>query len=96
MTRKRDWRFFTKVEAKDKVGMIVRSLEEFSGVPKGTVGTVSKTGQWRIAAPTREMAEAYSVAVRWDGHKPKPPEGWFTKDQYKRCLYEIGDPDRLA
>ncbi|HXG65953.1 MAG TPA: hypothetical protein VNO70_12670 [Blastocatellia bacterium] len=48
---------FTRAEAREKVGRAIRTLAEFSGVPKGTTGKV-------VAAD--EADRGYDVAAEWN------------------------------
>ncbi len=60
---------FSKAEAERLVGTCVRTLVEFSGVPKGTCGTVIRADLSVTrgpAAPIDEVSEEYSLAVQWD------------------------------
>lgn len=74
---------FSANEAQGKVGQRVRSLVSFSGVPKGTTGTVVRGG--RVSHRARD---AFNVAVRWNLTLSEPLMDWFSKSEYGRFLRE--------
>lgn len=77
MTRER----FSAEEAQGKVGRMVRSLVEFSGVPKGTTG--------RVVAVYEVGRDRFSVDVEWNlPERAKPLRDGFSKDEYERFLVE--------
>jgi hypothetical protein len=71
---------FTESEAKDKIDRSIRSLVEFSGVPKGTVGKVVQID---------ELAGGYDIVVEWFlPGRGKPLRDWFSKDEFEKYLIE--------
>ncbi|MCZ7625095.1 MAG: hypothetical protein M5R38_04025 [Candidatus Methylomirabilis sp.] len=65
-----------------KVGRRIKSLVEFSGVPKGTHGEVTRADQ---------SGKGYTVAIQWELPERigKPLVDWFTRDEYERYLEEV-------
>jgi hypothetical protein len=60
-------KFFTKTEAEAKVGKKIRTLVEFSGVPKGTTGQVLRADPaGRVKPAFEEAVEVYDLAIQWD------------------------------
>lgn len=60
-------KFFTKTEAEAKVGKKIRTLVEFSGVPKGTTGQVLRADPaGRVKPAFGEVVEVYDLAIQWD------------------------------
>src|SRR5574341_38106 len=104
--------YFTQDEAESKVGKRVRSLAGYSGVPRGTGGTV-------VASTSRKGRSAdFQVAIQWDAvRRPMPFEDmvlgaiaggypaerpatplvdWFSRDEYERFVEEIEGTDRKS
>jgi hypothetical protein len=60
-------KFFTKTEAEAKVGKKIRTLVEFSGVPKGTTGQVVRVDPMGKTKPAfGEASEVYDVVIQWN------------------------------
>jgi hypothetical protein len=90
--------YFTEQEAKEKVGKIIETLVEFSGVPKGTSGTVIRfygSGekdqygldvQWHLKPeePMIGIGEDFIVAKSGG-----PRVDGFSKSEYERFLKEL-------
>ena len=81
-----DREYFTRAEAETRVGRRIRSLVAFSGVLKGTTGTVIS------ADPAGD--DGWSLAIRWDIPARSPGRtrmlvDWFFRDEYERYLEEI-------
>jgi hypothetical protein len=94
--------YFTQAEAEALMGMRIRTLVAWSGVPQDTTGEV-------VSAD--EGARGWTVAMQWDlSTEPlrievgqvegatfvmvsggKPLVDWFTKDEYERYLEELDD-----
>jgi hypothetical protein len=92
---------FTRKEAKAKVGLRVRSLRDFSGVPRDTQGVVVEADhmgeghydlvtEWELP---REQPSAFSFSV---GGEPvmlvntgKPLRDWFTRDEFENYLASV-------
>lgn len=73
--------YFTPEEAQAKVGKRIRTLVEFSGVPKGTNGVV--------LPPTDKLV---SLPIQWAlVGRLKPLVDWFTKWEYEKYLEELDD-----
>lgn len=99
--------YFTKQEALEKVGRLIETLVEFSGVPKGSSGTVV-----RIYEAGWDSKESYGLDIQWHLSVPSPSatqgevEGEpvlfiqtgkpriddFTKSEYETYLKELPDP----
>lgn len=65
--------YFTFDEAKAKIGRRVKTLVEFSGVPKDTIGQVIRAdpaGQTK--PPFGEAREVFDIAIQWDLPHPEP------------------------
>jgi hypothetical protein len=77
---------FDQTTALAKVGLRVRTVVKFSGVPRGTAGRV-------IRADARD--DGYTLAIEWElpeRHAPLASQGlvnWFTKSKYERFLVEL-------
>jgi hypothetical protein len=91
---------FTESEAEAKIGKTVRSLVNFSGVPKGTTG--------RVVAKD-DMGDGWDAVIEWDLPQPKasrresevagepvtivtkgdPLRDWFPRDEYEQYLVEL-------
>jgi len=86
--------YFDKTTALSKVGKKIQTLVQFSGVPRGTTGTVIRADVVSHAIPVMgTAAELYDLAIEWDlPHRCKPLVDWFTKDEYEKFLVEL-DPD---
>ena len=63
--------------AKSKVGKRIRTKVEFSGVPAGTSGQVTR-------------ADRGTVAIEWalEARIRRPLVGWFTRQEYEQFLEE--------
>jgi hypothetical protein len=62
--------------ASSKLGARVSTLREFSGVPAGTTGTVTR-------------ADGPTVAITWDlPHRQKPLTDWFTRTEFEAYTQE--------
>ncbi|SRR5712692_196091 len=60
-------KLFTKTEAEAKVGKKIRTLVEFSGVPKGTTGRVLQADPaGRVKPAFGDAVEVYDLAIQWD------------------------------
>lgn len=59
--------YFTKQEALEKVGKLIETLVDFSGVPKGTSGTVI-----RIYEAGWDSKESYGLDIQWHFPTEKP------------------------
>lgn len=60
-------KFFTQSEAATKIGKRVRTLVEFSGVPKGTAGRVVRIdGMGKTQPAFSEPQEVYDVVIQWN------------------------------
>jgi hypothetical protein len=71
---------FTKREAREKIGHAVRSLIEFAGVPRGTVGQV---------VDVHEFGEdAFDVVIEWDSPLRNKLKDRFAKGPYEEFLTE--------
>jgi hypothetical protein len=78
--------YFTRVEAEVRVGRRIRTLVAFSGVPRGTTGTVIG------ADPAGD--DGWSLAIRWDiPGRTRMLVDWFSRDEYERYLEEIREAD---
>ena len=76
--------YFSREAAQALIGQHIRSLVEFSGVPKGTTGKV-------IRADKTAYEDSYNVGIEWDlPYRHKPLVDWFSRDEYYRFLEEIG------
>lgn len=76
--------YFSQEEALGKVGHKIRTLIEFSGVPKGTTGVVLEPNDRLVSLPIQ-----WDLPERSYGVYPKPLVDWFTKDEYEKFLEEI-------
>jgi hypothetical protein len=68
-----DREYFSLDEAQAKVGRRIKTLVEFSGVPKDTTGQVIRAdpaGQTK--PPFGEAREVFDVAIRWDLPRAQP------------------------
>jgi hypothetical protein len=77
---------FTEAEARRKLGHQVRSLIEFAGVPRGTMGTVVEVHQFQN--------DSFDVVVKWDLPRGERLEDRFAKGPYEEFLFE--ETDELA
>lgn len=64
-----------------RMGTQVRSLIEFSGVPKGTTGRVIDS--WQIGTGTRDE---WGVMIMWNRHPGDKLSDGFSKKDYDRFL----------
>lgn len=62
----RERRRFSKTAAKALVGKRIKTLVEFSGVPKGTTGTVIRADAAGTAKVAGRTVEEYDLAIEWD------------------------------
>ena len=60
----------------------IRTDYEFSGVPKGTTGTV-------IDVARDDMGNIKEYAIQWDLERTKPLVDWFTADEFVDYLQVI-------
>jgi hypothetical protein len=60
----------------------IRTDYEFSGVPRGTIGTVIDTQK-------DDMGNITEYAIQWDLPRPKPLVDWFTADEFVDYLQVI-------
>jgi hypothetical protein len=62
-----------------KVGQRIKTLIEFAGVPRGTLGEVTRAD---------ESGEGYTLAIQWElpERRGKPLVDWFIKSEYERYL----------
>jgi len=79
-------RYFKKAEAEALQGNRIRTMIEFSGVPRDTTGTITgadKTGRNTAGVFMRlgkAGPEGYTVAIQWDlPGRGKPLVDWFSK-----------------
>ena len=71
---------FTHAEAQVLQGAKISTTVAFSGVPKGTSGTVMRADQGR---------NGYTVAVQWElPGRAQPLIDWFSKAEFERYLQE--------
>ena len=89
-------KYFKKAEAEALQGNRIRSMVEFSGVPKDTTGTITgadKTGRYAAGAfmrPGKAGPEGYTVAIQWDlPERGKPLVDWFSKTEFERYLQTL-------
>jgi len=76
---------FTYSGALDKQGKKIRTLQEFSGVPAGTTGTV--TGMYHRFSSKENN---YGLDISWDlPDRLRPLVDGFSKDEYEEFLEEI-------
>jgi len=70
---------FDECAALAKVGHRIKTLVEFSGVPRGTLGEVTRADR---------SGAGYTVAIQWELSERigKPLIDWFTRDEYERFL----------
>ena len=69
----REREHFTQDEAQAKVGRRIKTLVEFSGVPKDTTGQVIRAdAAGQTKPPFGEAREVFDVAIQWDlpGRQP--------------------------
>ncbi len=60
-------------EAQAKVGRRVKTLVEWSGVPKDTTGQVIRADPaGKVKPPFEEAREVFDVAIQWDLPRPEP------------------------
>ncbi|MDD5559010.1 hypothetical protein [Candidatus Methylomirabilis sp.] len=73
---------FDESAALAKVGRRIKTLVEFSGVPKDTLGEVTRADK---------SGEGYTLAIQWElpEHCEKPLVDWFTRGEYERYLEEL-------
>ncbi len=73
---------FDQPTAQGKIGRRIRTLAEFSGVPRGTIGQVIQ------ADPS---GPGYTLAIQWElpEHRARPLVDWFSRSEYERFLVEI-------
>ena len=75
---------FSQEEAHSKLGKMIVSLAEFSGVPKGTSGKVARIDRMG------RTPEEWDVEIEWNIlERFKPLTDWFTKGEYERYLREV-------
>lgn len=75
--------YFSQGEALAKVGHKIRTLIEFSGVPKGTTGIVLEPNDRLVSLPIQ-----WDLPERPYGAYSKPLVDWFSKDEYEKFLEE--------
>lgn len=70
---------FGECAALTKVGQQIKTLVEFSGVPKGTLGEVTRADR---------SGEGYTLAIQWElpERRERPLVDWFTRDEYERLV----------
>jgi hypothetical protein len=86
-------KYFTRAEAETLVGRRIRSLVDFSGVPKGTSGRVTRVdpaGQSK--PPFGEAVEVFSVAIQWDLPRRQPLIAAGTADGEPFVFVDTGIP----
>ena len=71
---------FTEAEAKEKIGHEVRSLIEFAGVPRDTLG--------RVVSVHEFDSGSFDVVVEWNLPHRKNPKDRFAKGPYEEFLTE--------
>jgi len=65
------------------VGQRIRTLTEFSGVPAGTGGKVTR-------ADSAGRDDSYTVAIQWElSGRADPLVDWFTRDEFYHYLEQI-------
>lgn len=65
--------YFSSDEAQAKVGRRVKTLVEFSGVPKATTGQVIRAdAAGKVKPPFDEAREVFDVAIQWDLPRAQP------------------------
>jgi len=62
--------------------MKVKTLTEFSGVPKGTTATCVK-----VEKPSWTKKKSYKVT--WDLPRSKPLVDWFNEEEFKMYLVVV-------
>ena len=62
--------------------MKVKTLTEFSGVPKGTTATC-------VREQTPSWSKKKSWRVTWDLDRKKPLVDWFNEEQFKKYLVVV-------
>lgn len=73
--------YFSKGQAEKKLGVRIKSLRGFSGVPKGTTGTVVRMDEGSDAL--------YSLGIEWNLPGRKTPlVDWFSADEFENFLRE--------
>lgn len=73
--------YFTAYEVQEKIGKCVKTLREFSGVPSGTIGTVTRSYQAGKAA--------YGLDITWLRPGKSSLTDGFSKDEYYQFLVEV-------
>ena len=63
--------------------MKIMTKYEFSGVPKGSTGTV-------INEERDKNGKIKDYAIQWDLERPKPLVDWFTVSEFRDYLEVIG------
>ncbi len=93
--------YFTEQEALEKVGRVIETLVEFSGVPQGTTGTVIRADkgdddEWSLGIQWIQPNKKPSITHGQMDDKPfvaieigKPLIDWFTKSEYDQYLKEL-------
>lgn len=73
---------FDESAALAKVGRRIKTLIEFSSVPRGTLGEITRADK---------SGEGYTMAIQWElpERRGKPLVDWFTKSEYERYLEEV-------
>jgi hypothetical protein len=71
---------FSQEEAEAKVGIFVKTLIPFGGLPSGTRGTVTRTVH---------LPDGYAVIIHWQW--PRPRAMWFDKEVYHYALVEAAN-----
>ncbi len=86
-------KYFTRSEAEKLVGRRIRSLVDFSGVPKGTTGRVIRadpTGQSK--PPFGEAVEVFNVAIQWGLPRRQPCIATGIADGESFVFLDTGKP----
>lgn len=76
---------FTEERAMELQGERVRTNREFSGIPEGTVGTVTDydTDDSRVRAGKEEVA---TIGVEWTTENGNTITDWFDKQEFDDYL----------
>jgi len=76
-------RYFSWGEAMALIGQRIRTSTEFSGVPAGMDGKVTR-------ADSAGRDDGYTVAIQWElPGRANPLVDWFTRDEFYRYLDQL-------
>jgi hypothetical protein len=79
---------FARAEASEKIGAMVRSLTEFAGVAKGTLGVVVDVYEFD--------KDSFDVIIEWDSLGCGKRRDRFAKGPYEEFLSEDVEKQDLA